>query len=95
MVNRVPVPEELEPIEKASTDELQALQLERLKWSIGHAYDNQAPYRAKCDEAGVSPEDLCDLDDLSKFPFTVKDDLRDAYPFDMFAVPQDDVVRIL
>ena len=94
MVNRVPVPEELEPIEKASTDELQALQLERLKWSIGHAYDNQAPYRAKCDEAGVSPENLCDLDDLSKFPFTVKDDLRDAYPFGMFAVPQDDVVRV-
>ena len=94
MVNRVPNPDELEPIEKASVDELRALQLERLKWSIGHAYENQAPYRAKCDAAGVTPADLTSLADLAKFPFTVKDDLRQAYPFGMFAVPQRDVVRV-
>ena len=94
MVNKVPDPKTLEPIENASVDELRALQLERLKWSIAHAWDNQAPYRAKCEAAGVSPADLASLDDLSKFPFTVKDDLRDAYPFGMFAVPQEDVVRV-
>lgn len=94
MVNRVPIAEELEPIETASVDELRALQLDRLKWSIRHAYDNQAPYRAKCDAAGVTPADLESLGDLARFPFTVKDDLRQAYPFGMFAVPQEDVVRI-
>jgi len=94
LVNRVPIPEELEPIETASVDELQALQLGRLKWSIEHAWNNQAPYRAKCDAAGVSPADLKTLEDLARFPFTVKDDLRAAYPFGMFAVPQDDVVRV-
>ena len=94
MVNRVPNPDELEPVEKTSVDELRALQLTRLKWSIGHAYENQAPYRRKCEEAGVSPNDLNSLDDLAKFPFTVKDDLRQSYPFDMFAVPQRDVVRV-
>ena len=94
MVNKVPNPDELEPIEKASTDELRALQLERLTWSLGHAYDNVAPYRAKCEAAGVAPGDLKSLEDLAKFPFTVKDDLRQAYPFGMFAVPHEDVVRI-
>jgi phenylacetate-CoA ligase len=94
VVNRVPNPDSLEPIEKASVDELRALQLERLKWSIGHAYDNVASYRAKCDAVGVSPDDLLSLEDLARFPFTVKDDLRSAYPFGMFAVPQRDVVRI-
>jgi phenylacetate-CoA ligase len=94
VVNRVPNPDSLEPIEKASVDELRALQLERLKWSIGHAYDNVASYRAKCDAVGVSPHDLLSLEDLARFPFTVKDDLRSAYPFGMFAVPQRDVVRI-
>lgn len=94
MVNRVPNPDSLEPIEKASVDELRALQLERLKWSIGHAYDNVASYAAKCDAVGVSPDDLLSLEDLARFPFTVKDDLRSAYPFGMFAVPQRDVVRI-
>jgi phenylacetate-CoA ligase len=94
VVNRVPNPDALEPIEKASVDELRALQLERLKWSIGHAWENVAPYRARCDTAGVSPADLVTLDDLAKFPFTVKDDLRSAYPFGMFAVPQRDIVRI-
>lgn len=94
MVNRVPNPKELEPIETASVDELRSLQLERLRWSIGHAFEHQAPYRAKCDEAGVTPADLGSLDDLAKFPFTVKDDLRRAYPFGMFAVSQRDVVRV-
>lgn len=94
MVNRVPNPDDLEPIEKSSVDELRSLQLERLKWSIGHAYENVAPYRVKCDAAGVTPADLNSLEDLSKFPFTVKDDLRQAYPFGMFAVPQREVVRV-
>ena len=94
MVKRIPDPDELEPIETASVDELQSLQLERLKWTVDHAYRNVAPYRAKCEEAGVDPADLRSLDDLARFPFTVKDDLRQAYPFGMFAVPQKDVVRI-
>ena len=81
MVNRVPNPEDLEPIETASVDELRSLQLERLKWSVNHAYKNVGPYREKCDAAGVSPSDINSLADLAKFPFTVKDDLRQAYPF--------------
>lgn len=94
MVNRVPNPDQLEPIETASVDELRGLQLERLKWSVRHAYDNVEPYRRKCQSADVSPHDLHSLEDLAKFPFTLKDDLRQAYPFGMFAVPQKDVVRI-
>jgi len=94
VVSRVPDPELLEEIEKASVDELRSLQLERLRWSIGHTYENVAPYRAKCEAAGVSPDDLRSLEDLSRYPFTVKDDLRQSYPFGMFAVPQRDVVRI-
>ena len=78
----------------ASIDELRSMQLARLKWSIGHTYENVAPYRVKCDAAGVTPADLNSLEDLSKFPFTVKDDLRQAYPFGMFAVPQREVVRV-
>jgi len=94
VVSRVPGPGDLEPIEQASVDELQSLQLERLQWSVRHAYANVAPYRAKCEAAGVVPDDLQQLEDLAKFPFTVKDDLRQAYPFGMFAVPQDQVVRV-
>lgn len=94
MVNRVPNRDELEPIETASVDELQALQLDRLKWSVSHAYANVAPYRARCISAGVAPGDLVCLEDLARFPFTVKDDLRQAYPFGMFAVPQREVVRV-
>lgn len=94
MVNRVPNPDELEPIETASVDELRSLQFERLQWSIGHTFDNVAPYRAKCEAAGVTPADLASLDDLKLFPFMVKDDLRQAYPYGMFAVPQRDVVRL-
>jgi phenylacetate-CoA ligase len=84
----------LEPIEKASRDELQALQLQRMKWSLKHAYDNVPHYRKKYDAAGVHPDDLKQLSDLAKFPFTTKLDLRDTYPFGMFATPMKDVVRI-
>ena len=84
----------LEPIEKASIDELRALQLQRLKWSLAHAYANSPVYKAKFDEAGVHPDDLKQLSDLAKFPFTTKKDLRDSYPFGMFAVPRDQIVRI-
>ena len=94
MVQRIPSPGELEPIERASRDELQALQLERLKWSLQHAYDNVAHYRKAFDEAGVHPEDLKSLADLAKFPFTEKKTLRDNYPFGLFAVPREQVVRV-
>src|ERR1700694_4534529 len=89
-----PAPGELEGIETASRDELQALQLQRLKWTLRHAYDNVAHYRGAFDAAGVRPDDLGTLDDLAKFPFTVKTDLRDHYPFGMFAVPRERVARI-
>ena len=84
----------LEPIEKASIDELRALQLQRLQWSLKHAYDNSPVYKAKFDEAGVHPDDCMSLADLAKFPFTTKKDLRDSYPFGMFAVPREQVARI-
>ncbi len=84
----------LEPIEKASMAELRALQLERLKAQLRHAYDNVPHYRGKFDAAGVKPEDLKVLGDLARFPFTTKKDLRDTYPFGLFAVPMDRVVRI-
>jgi phenylacetate-CoA ligase len=83
-----------EPIEKASIDELRALQLQRLKWSLRHAYDQVPHYRAKFDAAGVHPDDLSTLDDLRRFPFTTKADLRETYPFGMFAVPRSEIVRI-
>jgi phenylacetate-CoA ligase len=94
MVQRNPAPNELEPIERASRDELQALQLERLKWSLHHAYENVPHYRAAFDAAGVHPEDLKSLSDLARFPFTDKKTLRDNYPFGLFAVPREQVVRI-
>ena len=84
----------LEHIEKAGQDELQDLQLRRLKWSLEHAYANVGCYRKKFDEAGVHPSDLKELSDLSGFPLTDKHDFRDNYPFGMFAVPMDQVVRI-
>ncbi|SEB22591.1 phenylacetate--CoA ligase PaaK [Paraburkholderia sartisoli] len=84
----------LDPIETASRDELAALQLERLKWSLTHAYENSPVYRRKFDEAGVHPSEVKTLADLSRFPFTTKKDLRDSYPFGMFAVPQEQVSRI-
>ncbi len=94
MAARRPSPAELEPIETASRDELAALQLERLKWSLSHAYEHVPHYRRKFAEAGVHPSDLKSLADLAKFPFTNKQDLRDNYPFGMFAVPREQVVRI-
>ena len=94
MVQRIPQPGELDPIERASRDELQALQLERLKWSLKHAYDNVPHYRRAFDEAGVHPDDLKTLADLAKFPFTEKKTLRDNYPFGLFAVPREQVVRV-
>ena len=94
MTAKKPAPGDLEPIETASRDELVSLQLSRLKWTLAHAYDNVAHYRRMFDEAGVRPGDLKSLDDLAKFPFTVKSDLRDNYPFGMFAVPREKVVRI-
>ncbi|MSQ66192.1 MAG: phenylacetate--CoA ligase [Limnohabitans sp.] len=84
----------LEPIEKASEDELRALQLQRLKSTLAHAYANSAVYRAKFDAAGVHPQDCRSLSDLAKFPFTTKADLRDSYPFGMFAVARDKLARI-
>ena len=84
----------LEPIEKAPAGELKRLQLERLQWSLRHAYENVPHYRAKFDAAGVRPQDCRVLEDLAKFPFTTKADLRETYPFGMFAVPMDKVVRI-
>jgi phenylacetate-CoA ligase len=89
-----PRPEELEPIERASRDELAALQLSRLRWSLQHAYDNVAHYRRLFDEKGVHPRELVTLADLAKFPFTAKADLRANYPFGMFAVPREQVVRV-
>ena len=85
---------DLEPIETSSRDEIAALQLTRLRWSVRHAYDNVAAYRRKFDELGVHPEDLKELKDLARFPFTTKSDLRENYPFGMFAVPREQVVRI-
>ncbi len=87
-------PADLEPIEHASIDELRALQLRRLRWSLRHAYHNVPHYRQAFDAAGVHPDDCTDLADLAKFPFTSKADLRENYPFGMFAVPRDQVVRI-
>jgi phenylacetate-CoA ligase len=86
--------EQLEPIEKASRDELTALQLKRLQWTLGHAYRNVAHYRRAFDRAGVHPTDLRQLPDLARSPFTTKEDLRANYPFGMFAAPMDDIVRI-
>ncbi|MFZ6769246.1 phenylacetate--CoA ligase PaaK [Undibacterium sp. Di26W] len=84
----------LDAIETASKDELQSLQLQRLKWTLQHVYNNVPHYRTSFDAAGVHPEDLKTLADLAKFPFTGKQDLRDNYPFGMFAVPREKVLRV-
>ncbi|MFD1745083.1 phenylacetate--CoA ligase PaaK [Rhizobium helianthi] len=94
MENLSPKPGDLEAIEMASRDEISALQLQRMKWSLSHAYENSAFYRRRFDEAGVHPSDLKTLADLAKFPFTTKKDLRDTYPFGMFAVPREQLVRV-
>jgi phenylacetate-CoA ligase len=84
----------LDPIEIASRDEIEALQLERMKWSLNHAYENVPMYKKRFDEKGVHPDDLKTLKDLAKFPFTVKNDLRDNYPFGMFAVPMEKIRKL-
>ncbi|MEY8800043.1 phenylacetate--CoA ligase PaaK [Leisingera sp. XS_AS12] len=85
---------ELDPIEIASIDEIRALQLKRLQWSLRHAYDNVPMYKQRFDDAGVHPNDLQQLSDLAKFPFTYKNDLRDNYPFGLFAVPREQILRL-
>jgi len=94
VLDLAPKKEELERIEIASRDEIQALQVRRLRWSLNHAYENVEHYRKTFDAAGVHPDDFHALEDLAKFPFTVKQDLRDHYPFGMFAVPREKVVRV-
>ena len=94
MTVKFPQPGELEAIETASRDEISALQLERLKWSLRHAYDNVPFHRKAFDDKGVHPDDLKTLADLSKFPFMTKIALRDNYPFGLFAVPREQVVRL-
>src|SRR6476620_10735863 len=94
MHDRTPDPASLDAIERASVDELRALQLQRLQSSLLHAYDNVPHYRAAFDAAGVHPDDCRELADLARFPFTTKADLRDNYPFGMFAVPRERVSRV-
>jgi phenylacetate-CoA ligase len=94
MPARRPAPGDLEPIETASRDELQALQLKRLQWTLRHAYDHVPHYRAAFETAGLHPNDFRSLADLARLPFTTKKELRDHYPFGLFAVPREQVVRI-
>jgi len=94
MKDLTPNKADLDPIEIASRDEISALQLERLKKTLRAAYDNVPMYKQRFDEAGVHPDDLTDLKDLAKFPFTYKNDLRDNYPFGLFAVPREQIVRL-
>ncbi|MGR3315144.1 phenylacetate--CoA ligase PaaK [Roseovarius indicus] len=94
MKDLTPEKSSLDPIEIASIDEIRSLQLDRLKWSLRHAYENVPMYRERFDKAGVHPDDLKSLSDLAKFPFTYKTDLRDHYPFGLFAVPRDQIVRV-
>ena len=84
----------LHPIENASRDEISALQTQRIKQTLQHVYANVAHYRAKFDAAGVHPDDFQTLGDLARFPFTTKQDLRENYPYGMFAVPRDEIVRV-
>ena len=94
MTASAPLPGELEPIETASRDEITALQLHRLQRTLHKVYENVAHYRRSFDAKGVHPSDLRELRDLAKFPFTVKSELRDNYPFGMFAVPREQVARV-
>jgi phenylacetate-CoA ligase len=94
MTAKQPMPGELDPIETASRDEISALQLERLKWTLKHAYENVPHYKKTFDDKGVHPDDLKTLADLAKFPFSTKIDLRDNYPFGLFAVPKSRVARL-
>ncbi len=86
--------ETFDPIEIASRDEITALQLTRLKWTLAHVYKNVAHYKHAFDRAGVHPDDLKTLDDLRKFPFTTKAELRDNYPFGLMAMPREQLLRI-
>jgi len=92
--DRRPLPDSLDPIERTSVEELAELQLSRLQWSLRHAYDNVPHYRRAFDAAGVTPDECRSLEDLARFPFTTKHDLRDNYPFGMFAVPHHQVARL-
>ena len=94
MIVKKPLPGDLEPIETASRDEVSALQLERMQWSVRHTYDNVETYRKKCEQTGVHPDDLKTLADIAKFPFMTKLDLRDNYPFGLFAVPRNKLARL-
>lgn len=94
MDNIAPRKEDLEPIEIASRDEISALQFHRMKRTLKHAYENSPFYRQRFDEHGVHPEELKTLADIAKFPFTTKKDLRDTYPFGMFAVPREQIIRV-
>src|SRR5208282_5892789 len=94
MISSLSKKHHLDPIEMASRDEIAALQTKRLKKTLQHAYANVPHYRRKFDEAGVHPRDFRQIEDLAKFPFTTKEDLRQNYPFGMFAVPREKVVRI-
>jgi phenylacetate-CoA ligase len=85
---------EMDDAERASRDEIMALQTKRMAWSLAHAYDHVGHYRQAFDRAGVHPSDFRQLSDLAKFPFTVKTDLRDNYPFNMFAVAREKLVRV-
>lgn len=94
MKDLTPKKADLDAIEIASLDEIRALQLDRLKWSVRHAYENVPMYKQRFEELGVHPDDLQQLSDLSKFPFTYKNDLRDHYPFGLFAVPREQIIRL-
>ncbi|WP_119168334.1 phenylacetate--CoA ligase PaaK [Algihabitans albus] len=94
MEDLTPAKDLLDPIEVASRDEISALQLERLQWSLRHAYEKVPHYRKAFDAAGAHPDEVASLEDLARFPFTNKADLRDNYPFGLFAVPREQVVRI-
>ena len=87
-------PKTLDPIELASRDEISSLQLQRMKWSVRHAYNNVPFYKQKFDSVGLHPDHLVGLEDIKKFPLTTKQDLRDNYPFGMFAVPRSEVSRV-
>jgi phenylacetate-CoA ligase len=94
VLDLAPRPGDLDPVETLPVEQLRALQLERLQWSVRHAYDNVAHYRRAFDEARVGPDDIRSLEDLARLPFTTKATLRDNYPFGMFAAPREDVVRL-
>ncbi len=94
MKDLTPDKKTLDSIEIASIDEIRTLQIKRLKWSLHHAYDNVEMYRQRFDAANIHPNDFKSFSDLAKFPFTNKDDLRTHYPFGMFAVPREKIIRI-